>query len=182
METTTATGQDKKQNKKRKASTDDVGNPSTKDEAELSECLHSRFLFLPASDITYLTKLIPRLSLGDPVLVIEWSDVGLQLASTRVGAPNNAPDCKLTLLNMITSPLYGGNDPTGNQNIFTFSSDPQFAACRDNLPEWSLTLGARGAAIANLGPAVTPVGIAQVIRATNRKVPDIILESFFEIR
>lgn len=176
---------DAKRQKKQNVSPNSVAtNPPTTDEIELRDNLHSKFSrFLPETDFLYLkNELIPCLSLGDPVLVIEWNDVGLQLASGRANAPNNAASCKASLINIISSPAYGGNDPTGNGNIFTFSSDPQFAACRDSLPQWSLTLGLRGVALANLGPPVTPVGIAQVIRATNREVPDITLETFFEIR
>jgi hypothetical protein len=172
---------DQEKHKKKRVSPQSVANSPT---SEISDCLHSKFsLFFPETDISYLkNELVPRLSLGDPVLVIEWIDDGLRLASARVNAPNTAANCKATLINFITSPQCGGNDPTGNGNIFTFSSDPQFASCRNNLPQWSLTLGLRVATIANLGPPVTPVGIAQVIRATNRVVPDITLESFFEIR
>lgn len=150
---------------------------------KIRDYLHSKFLFLPETDISYLTnELIPRLSLGKPVLVIEWSDIGLQLASNRANAPQNAANCKMNLINILTSPLYNGIDPTGHGNIFIFSSNPNFSACRDNLPQWSLSLGMIAATIVDLEPPVTPVGIAQVIRKTKRVLLDVTLESFFEIR
>lgn len=150
-----------------------------KNNRKITDYLHSTFLFLPETDISYL---ILHLSLGKPILVIEWSDIGLQLASTRANAPHNAENCKVDLINIITSPLYRGIDPTGNGNIFIFSSNRHFAACRDNLPQWSLSLGLIAATNFTLDPAVTPVGIAQVIRKTKRVLPDITVESFFEIR
>lgn len=151
--------------------------------SELAERFHSLFHFLPEIDLSFLEReLVPRLALGDPVLVVEWSDAGLQAACARETAPDNPANCKDTLIQIMTSHQSSGIDPTGNGNIFTFSSDPQFAACRENLPQWSLSLGARAAAVANMGPPIPAIGKAHVIRATSRIDPDIILESFFEIR
>jgi hypothetical protein len=90
---------DQKQKKRPKIS------PTSMARSELAERFHSLFHFLPEIDLSFLEReLVPRLALGDPVLVVEWSDAGLQAACARETAPDNPANCKDTLIQIMTSP------------------------------------------------------------------------------
>jgi hypothetical protein len=157
--------------KKRKSS--NISPPKSIDFArsELEGFISGRFAFLDEKSSETLVILIHKLSIGDPVLVLHWNDSAIAAAAAL-----NPANTQAFLVGVITQ--HGGRDVTGTENIFTFTSDIALTACTAALPMWSRSLGPVFSAIQGQ-MYVPPIAEAQVIRATNKVQPDIVVYPFF---
>jgi hypothetical protein len=65
--------------------------------------------------------------------------------------------------------------------IFTFDRVEHFANCRATCPLWAVTLGPEFAAQAGMN-AVAPVGRLYLMVGTQRIVPEVVFDYFFQTR
>ena len=113
-----------------------------------------------------------KLEVGDPLLIIEWNSAAL----AQHGA-NDPSHTKAALVAAIIA--HGGSNLQGSDCVFGFSTTVTFSDCRAALPLWSRSLGPKYSQVCN-APYTPGVGRCLLAAATNKLIPDVIVESFFE--
>ena len=120
-----------------------------------------------------LVDSIRRLQLGDPLLVLDWSDEALQICAAQ-----DPTHTKATLVAHIVA--NGGLNQQGSDYIFSFSDAVTYSACQDAAPLWAKSPGPITIALYFPGEAAPqPVAIAHFITGTTRVVPDIMKVPLF---
>jgi hypothetical protein len=155
----------------KKRSRDESVQPEQED---LNAFLDKNLPFVPSCDKTSLLKVISELSLGDPVVVIEWNRE--RLAVKQAANPQHT---KLSLIQHMEQ--YHANNVDNSGYIFTFARTEDYGSCRANLPPWAMSIGPVTAQLTNSQPQ-EPVGSLYLILGTQRIVPEILKEFFFQTR
>jgi hypothetical protein len=83
-----------------------------------------------------------------------------------------------SLIEMITN--HGGLDSNKIGNIFAFRGEQDLFDCRAAMPIWARSLGPVSAALHGAVPQPY-IATAQVIRATNKIIPDVVIDFFFQL-
>ena len=84
---------------------------------------------------------------------------------------------KASIVNTITT--HNGLDISGLNLIFAFRGEKELFECRAAIPRWAKVLGPYYAA--QYGQPVIPaIATAHVIRATNKVIPDVVIDYFFQ--
>jgi hypothetical protein len=114
---------------------------------------------------------IENLQLGDTLLILHWNEAVL---ANLVAA--NPAHTKGALIDSIVAQ---GGIQNVEGKVFGFRSAEDFSRARVDRPLWAATLGPVNCAL--VGMAVQdPVATAVLVLGTNRVLPDILEEPFFQ--
>ena len=136
------------------------------------EYLTKSFPFLENCPIQVIEDEIMKLEEGDHLLIIEWNSAVLAQHEN-----NDPTHTRAVLVSTITA--HGGSNLQDSQCVFGFATTVTFSSCRAALPLWSRSLGPVFSQISNV-PYTPGVGRCLLATATNKLIPDVIVESFFE--